>query len=86
MKIFRRNLEIKVLSYTDATTIVVKDIYSMDYLLIYDIRSFQGLVDNIIGPNYWNTLTDRERKKILKYLKNISKKCIIIIYLLKQNS
>jgi len=32
--------------------------------LTYDLRSFQGLLNNIIGPNYWNTLDRREKEKI----------------------
>jgi len=33
LKIFRRNIERKGLSYTDATTVAIIDIYSIDYLL-----------------------------------------------------
>ncbi len=65
-EIFRKNISRKGLSYTDAVTVVMLKEYVIDYLLSYDERSFKGLVDNIIGANYWNTLSRKEQNRIQK--------------------
>lgn len=69
LKIFRKNLWKKGLSYTDAVTIVLIKSHKIDYLLSYDLRSFKGLVENIIGPGYWHTIPKEEKKQILKIAK-----------------
>jgi predicted nucleic acid-binding protein len=66
LEIFRRNLGRKGFSYTDAVTAATMKEYMIDYLLSYDIRSFQGLVGKIIGPNYWQMLSNIEKEQILK--------------------
>lgn len=69
LEIFRRNMRRKGFSYTDAVTVTVIREYGIDYLLSYDTRSFTGLVDNIIGTNYWDTLPARERERIARLVK-----------------
>ena len=64
--IFRENLGRKGFSYTDAVTVATMEEFMIGYLLSYDLRSFQGLVDNIIGPDYWRMLSSDEKKQILK--------------------
>ena len=65
LKIFRENITRKGLSYTDAVSVAVIRNVKLSRFLTYDLRSFQGLLNNIIGPNYWNTLDRREKGKIL---------------------
>ncbi|MHA1835123.1 MAG: hypothetical protein ACTSV7_14195 [Candidatus Baldrarchaeia archaeon] len=65
LKIFRENITRKGLSYTDAVSVAVIRNVKLSRFLTYDLRSFQGLLNNIIGPNYWNTLDRREKEKIL---------------------
>ena len=72
-KIFKQNLKRKGLSYTDATTITTIKEYNIETLLTYDKRSFQKLVDKIIGPNYWKTLTPKEKERILKIIEKYQK-------------
>ncbi len=64
LKLFEENLERKGFSYTDATTVVTVRMLDIDCLLTFDIRSFSGLVKNIIGPNYWDTLPPEEKERI----------------------
>jgi len=64
-KIFRGNITRKGLSYTDAVSVAVIGSMKLSRFLTYDLRSFQGLLNNIVGPNYWNTLDRREKEKIL---------------------
>jgi len=66
LKIFRENIERKGLSYTDAVTAATVQTYQISFLLTYDQRSFKGIIDNIVGPNYWQTIPAEERKQILK--------------------
>ena len=66
LEIFKKNLGRKGFSYTDAITVAVMKEFMIDYLLSYDIRSFQGLIDNIVGPNYWQMLSSTEKEEILK--------------------
>ncbi len=65
LKILRENIGKKGFSYTDALTVVVFRELELDYLLTYDLRSFSGLVDNIIGPGYWQTIPVDEKRQIL---------------------
>lgn len=69
LKIFKENLQRKGLSYTDAVTAALIKSHKIDYLLSYDLRSFKGLVENIIGPGYWHTIPKQEKKQILKIAK-----------------
>jgi len=69
LKIYRKNLGRKGLSYTDAVTVAVMKEFIIDYLLSYDTRSFQGLINNIIGPNYWQTLPSSEKEQILRLVR-----------------
>ncbi len=64
LDLFKKYVYRKGFSYTDAITVAVMREYDIDYLLTYDLRSFQRLVDNIIGPGYWNSLSDREKRYI----------------------
>ena len=65
LKIFRENITRKGLSYTDVVSVAVIRNMKLSRFLTYDLRSFQGLLNNMIGPNYWNTLDRREKEKIL---------------------
>lgn len=73
LNIFRENISRKGLSYTDAVTVAVIEEYGIDYLLSYDIRSFHNLVENIIGVNYWNLLTENEQKYIQSLIDSVLK-------------
>ncbi len=73
LKIFKENLQRKGLSYTDAVTVALIKSHKIDYLLSYDLRSFKGLVENIIGPGYWHTIPEQEKKQILKIAKKYTK-------------
>jgi len=65
LKVFRENITRKGLSYTDAVSVAVIRNMKLSRFLTYDLRSFQGLLYNMVGPNYWNTLDGREKEKIL---------------------
>jgi len=69
LKVYKENITRKGLSYTDAVSIAAIRNMKLSTFLTYDIRSFQGLLKNIIGPNYWNTLDGREKEKILLLVK-----------------
>ncbi len=69
LEIYRKNLRRKGFSYTDAITVAAMKEFMIDYLLSYDTRSFQGLIDNIIGPNYWQTLPSTEKEQILRLVR-----------------
>ena len=66
LQLFKKNTARKGFSYTDAVTAAAIRHYGTDHLLTYDLRSFQGLIDNITGPNYWNTLPPERQKQILE--------------------
>ena len=65
LEVFRENLARKGFSYTDAVTVAAVRRFRIDYLLSFDLRSFYGLVDNIVGSNYWQTLSKAEKERIL---------------------
>ena len=46
---FQKNISRKGFSYTDAVTVVVIRKLKIGYLLSYDVRSFSGLVNNVIA-------------------------------------
>ena len=73
LKIFRKKLRRKGLSYTDAVTAALIKSHKIDYLLSYDLRSFKGLVENIIGPGYWHTISKEEKKQILEIAKKYAR-------------
>lgn len=70
LTLFKENIRRKGFSYTDATTILAMKQYKLGFLLSFDQRTFQGLVPKIIGPNYWASLPEEERDKILKLAQN----------------
>jgi len=69
LEIFKENLGRKGFSYTDAVTVAAMREFKIEYLLSYDLRSFQGLIDSIIGPNYWQMLPNAEKEQILKLVR-----------------
>jgi len=71
INIFRRNIDRRGLSYTDVVTITCINIFKINFLISYDIRSFKGFVKNIIGPHYWETLSREERQRILDIVRKI---------------
>lgn len=73
LKIFKTNLQRKGLSYTDAVTVALIKSHKIDYLLSYDLRSFKGLIKNIVGPGYWHTIPKEERREILEIAKKYQK-------------
>ena len=73
LKIFRENMWRKGLSYTDAITVALIKNQEIEFLLSYDLRSFENLVENVIGPNYWNVIPVEERRQILKLAKKYMK-------------
>ena len=75
LEIFKENLGRKGFSYTDAVTVATVKEFKIGYLLSYDLRSFQGLVDNIVGPDYWQTLPNDEKERILKLAKKYGECC-----------
>lgn len=65
LKLFKNRLKQKGFSYTDAVTATTLRKYELDYILTFDQRSFLDLAKKIIGPNYWNLLPEKEKKRIL---------------------
>lgn len=68
LELFEKNIERKGFSHTDATTVITMKSLRIDYLLTFDTRSFGGLVENLIGLGYWNTLTPEEKRRIQKVI------------------
>jgi len=68
MRLFKQHVRRAGLSYTDATTVVVMEELNIGMLLTYDMRSFAGLVENILGPGYWASLPREERDRISRLL------------------
>jgi len=62
--VFKQYIRRRGLSHTDATTIAVMRELNVDVLLTYGLRSFAGIVDNIIGPGYWSSLPQAEKERI----------------------
>ncbi len=71
LRIFRENIFRRGFSYTDAVTVATIDEYGIGYLLTFDVRSFSGLVDNIIGVGYWSSLAEDEKNRILKLVREV---------------
>jgi len=68
--IFKESLKtmikyINKLSLTDAALLIIMNEFGIEHLASYDVRSFKGHVDNIIGINYYEKLSSEE-KKIVK--------------------
>lgn len=68
--LFKENIRRKGFSYTDAITILAMKQYRLGFLLSFDQLAFQGLVPKIIEPNYWASLPEEIRDKILKLAQN----------------
>jgi len=66
LNVFRQFIYKKGLSYTDTITVVMMREYNIGYLLSFDIRSFSGIIENLIGPNYWQVLSEEEQQKVLR--------------------
>ena len=66
---FRKALELLIemperLSLCDAASVVLIKELSIRMLASFDLRSFSGLVPNIIGKGYYASLSDEEKKKV----------------------
>lgn len=59
----------KGFSYTDALTVTVIRKLKICYLPSYNVRSFSGLISNIVGINYWSSLLTQEQQKMFELLK-----------------
>ncbi|RLG74506.1 MAG: hypothetical protein DRO23_06565 [Thermoprotei archaeon] len=67
--IFKESLKTMIkyidkLSLTDAALLIIMNEFGIEYLASYDVRSFKGLVGNIIGINYYEKLSSEEKKII----------------------
>jgi len=67
--IFRKALELLIemperLSLCDAASVVLIKELNIRTLASFDLRSFSGLVANIIGKGYYASLSDEEKKRI----------------------
>lgn len=67
--ILRRALKLLVkmperLSLCDAASIVLIEDLGIGVLASFDLKSFSGLVANIIGKGYYASLSDEEKKRI----------------------
>ncbi len=72
LEIFKENIGRKGFSYTDAVSVATIRELDIEYFLSYDLRSFSGLVDNIIGIDYWKNLSLEERRRIQKLISKFS--------------
>ena len=72
LEIFKENISRKGFSYTDALSVATIRELDIEYFLSYDLRSLSGLVDNIIGIDYWKNLPVEERKRIQKLISKFS--------------
>jgi len=70
LEMFKQNIDRKGFSYTDAITVITIRDFNIKTLLTYDLRSFRKLVENIVGPNYWQTLSRAEQERIFELIKN----------------
>jgi predicted nucleic acid-binding protein len=66
LTLFRRHADRKGFSYTDATTVVALRRFRLGFLLTFDTRSFSGLAGRIVGPGYWGSLPEEERRRLLE--------------------
>ena len=67
--ILRKSLKLLVkiperLSLCDAASIVLIEDLGIGVLASFDLKSFSGLVANIIGKGYYASLSDEEKKRI----------------------
>jgi len=67
--IFRKALELLIemperLSLCDAASVVLIREFNIGVLASFDLRSFSGLVANIIGKGYYASLSDEEKKRV----------------------
>jgi len=67
--IFRKALKLliempKRLSLCDAASIVIIEELDIRTLASFNLRSFSGLVANIIGKGYYASLSDKEKERI----------------------
>ena len=67
--IFRKALELLIemperLSLCDAASVVLIKELNIRTLASFDLRSFSGLVANIIGKGYYASLSDEEKKRV----------------------
>jgi len=67
--IFRRALKLLVemperLSLCDAAIVVLMEELGIRLLASFDLRSFSGLVPNIIGKGYFASLSDEEKARV----------------------
>jgi len=67
--IFKKALELLIemperLSLCDAVSIVLIKELNIRTLASFDLRSFSGLVANIIGKGYYASLSDEEKKRV----------------------
>jgi hypothetical protein len=65
-KIFEKYHEKPGLSFTDAATISVMKSLELDALASFDERSFEGIIDQRVGKDFWSSLSEGERKQIEK--------------------
>jgi predicted nucleic acid-binding protein len=60
-KIFRGD---RFLSLTDAASLVLADTLRIRWLGTFDERSFRNRGKDIVGPGYWETLDDKEKRRL----------------------
>jgi predicted nucleic acid-binding protein len=66
LTLFREHADRKGFSYTDSTTVVALRRFRLGFLLTFDARSFSGLARRIVGPGYWGSLPEEERRRLLE--------------------
>jgi len=67
--IFRKALELLIemperLSLCDAASVVLIEELNIRTLASFDLRSFSGLMANIVGKGYYASLSDEEKKRV----------------------
>jgi predicted nucleic acid-binding protein len=66
LTLFKEYADRRGFSYTDATTVVALRRFRLGFLLTFDARSFSGLARRIVGPGYWGSLPEEERRRLLE--------------------
>ena len=61
----------KRLSLCDAASIILMEKLDIKVLASFDLKSFRGLVPNIIGKGYYASLSDAEKKHIKSLINSI---------------